>query len=136
MLGEKLGELSGKITGMRVLPAEGGYPKCETSFEVSGSVSGIPSTVMGTYWSVVRPDGTLYGECPAQGVIMAPDGAGSWSGAGVGRFTGEGTAVSFRGALYFQTTSMKLSRLNSIAAPYEWEVDAKGNAHVVLWEWK
>jgi len=136
MLGEKLGELHGKLTGQRILPPEGANPKCETSFEISGTILGVEITMMGTYWSIVRQDGTLYGECPWQGIIMTKNGdMGTWSGAGVGRFTGEGTAVSFRGALYFQIASQNLARLNSIAAPYEWDVDAQGTARIDIWEW-
>jgi hypothetical protein len=136
MLGDKLGELHGKVTGQRILPPEGANPKCETSFEISGTILGVEATMMGTYWSIVRGDGTLYGECPWQGIIMIKEGdMGTWSGAGVGRFTGEGAAVSFRGALYFQIASQKLTRLNSIAVPYEWDVDALGTARIHLWEW-
>jgi hypothetical protein len=32
MLGEKIGEMSGKISSQRVLSIEGGSPKIETSF--------------------------------------------------------------------------------------------------------
>jgi hypothetical protein len=136
MLGKKLGELRGKVTGQRILPPEGANPKCETSFEISGTILGVQATMMGTYWSIVRQDGTLYGECPWQGIIMSKEGdIGTWSGAGVGRFTGEGAAVSFRGALYFQITSQNLAKLNSIAVPYEWDVDAKGMARIDIWEW-
>jgi len=110
MLGEKLGEFQGKITGQRVLPADGPGPKVETSFEISGTMLGIEATMMGTYWSTVRPDGTLYGECPMQGILMTRDGeVGTWTAAGVGRFTGQGTAVSYRGAIYFQTVPQKLA---------------------------
>ena len=137
MLGEKLGELHGKVTGQRILPPEGAYPKCETSFEISGTVLGVQVTVMGTYWSIIRQDGTLYGECPWQGIIMTKEGdTGTWSGAGVGWFTGEGTAVSMRGSLYFQIASKKLAQLNRIAVPYEWDVDAQGTARCEIWEWK
>ena len=41
--------------------------------------------MLGTYWSVVRADGSLYGECPNQGIVMTDDGQpGTWTGAGVG----------------------------------------------------
>jgi hypothetical protein len=137
MLGEKLGDFRGKVTGQRVLPADGASPKVETSFEISGTLLGIEATMMGTYWSAVRPDGTLYGECPQQGVIMTRDGAvGTWNGAGVGRFTGQGSAVSFRGALYFQSMPPQLARLTRVAVLYEWEIDAHGNAQTPFWEWK
>ena len=137
MLGEKLGEFRGKVTGQRVLPADGSSPRVETSFEINGTLLGIEATMMGTYWSAVRPDGTLYGECPQQGIVMTRDGAvGTWSGAGVGRFTGQGTAVSFRGAVYFQTMPQQLARLTRVAVLYEWEIDANGNTQTPFWEWK
>lgn len=137
MLVEKLGEFHGKVTGQRILPPDGSGPKVETSFEVSGTLFGVEATVMGTYWSTVRPDGTLYGECPWQGIIMTKDGdTGSWAGATVGRFKGQGVAVSSRGAIYFQIASRKLARLNGVAVPYEWDIDAQGNVQCHLWEWK
>jgi hypothetical protein len=40
MLGEKIGEISGKITVQRVLPNLGGDPKIESSFQAAGSVLG------------------------------------------------------------------------------------------------
>lgn len=137
MLGEKIGELRGKVIGQRILPSDDSRPRAETSFQISGSVLGVEATIMGTYLSVVRPDGTVYGECPWQGTIMTRDGEmGTWSAAGVGRFTGEGAGVSLRGAVYFQIASQKLARLNEIALPYEWDIDAEGNAKCDLWEWK
>jgi hypothetical protein len=136
VLGEKLAEYQGKITGQRILPSDGPYPKVETTFEVSGPILGMESTMMGTYWSTVRPDGTLYGDCPA-GVLMTRDGEmATWIGTGAGRFTGQGSAVSFRGSVYYHTASQKLARLNGIAAVYEWDVDQNGDAHGTLWEWK
>jgi len=68
MQGEKIGELSGKVTSRRVLPNPGGGPKMETSHQISGKLLGVDATETATYWSVVRPDGTLYGE--GQGVAM------------------------------------------------------------------
>ncbi len=38
----------------------------------------------------------------------------TWKGQGIGRLTGVG-AVSWRGAVYYQTASEKLARLNGIA---------------------
>jgi hypothetical protein len=72
MLGEKIGEISGKVTMQRVLPNLGGYPKMETSFQATGSVLGTNIKDTGTYCTVVRPDGTLYGE--GQSVMITKDG--------------------------------------------------------------
>jgi hypothetical protein len=136
MLGEKLGDFRGKITGQRVLPSDGLVPKFETSAEASGTILGIEATVMATYWAVLRPDGHLYGECPDQGVVITKDGdTAMYKASGLGTSTGQGSAVSFRGAAYFQTTSQKLARLNEVALVYEWDVDEHGNARWQLWAW-
>ena len=60
----------------------------------------------------------------------------TWTGQGVGSFTGRGSAVSWRGSLYYQTSSQKLARLNSVAAVFEYEVDENGNSSSKVWEWK
>jgi hypothetical protein len=134
MLGEKLGEESGRISGRRVLPSEGHGPKIEVSFEASGTILGVEAAGFGTYWSIVRPDGTLFGE--GQGVTMTKDGEmASWTAQGVGKFTGGG-AASWRGALYYQTASQKLASLNSVVGVFEFEVDAEGNTQATTWEWK
>ena len=89
MLGEKLGELQGKVTGQRVLSSEGSGRKMETSLEIRGTILGVEAAMLGTYWSTVRPDGSLYGECPMQGILTTAGGeVGTWTAAGVGRFTG------------------------------------------------
>ena len=134
MLGEKLGAESGRVTSQRVLPNPGGGPKMETSFQATGTVLGVNETDTGTYWAVVRPDGTLYGE--GQGVVMGQGGEmATWVGQGVGTLKKNGS-VSYRGAVYYQTTSPTWLRLNSVAAIFEFEVDAQGNSKSEIWEWK
>jgi hypothetical protein len=134
MQGDKIGEESGKVTSQRVLPNPGGGPKMETSFQASGTLLGTGHTTTGTYASIVRPDGTIYGE--GQGIVMSKDGdMATWVGQGVGTIKKDG-AVSYRGAIYYQTASAKWSRLNSVAAIFEYEVDAQNNTRAQLWEWK
>ena len=134
MLGEKIGEEAGKVTSRRVLPNPGGGPKMETSFEGGGTLLGVPETGTGTYWSVLRPDGTLYGE--GQGVVMGKKGElATWVGQGVGTI-GKNGAVSYRGALYYQSSSARWKRLNGVAGVFEYEVDGQGNTRSQLWEWK
>ena len=83
MLGEKIGQASGKVTTRRVLANPGGGPKMETSFESSGKLLGVDVRETGTYWSAVRPDGTLYGE--GQGILMGKKGeVATWIGQGIG----------------------------------------------------
>jgi hypothetical protein len=57
-----------------MLPPEGFRPKFETSVESRGTILGIISTIVATYWSVLRPGGKLYGENPGQGMLMTGDG--------------------------------------------------------------
>jgi len=134
MLGEKLGGESGKVTSQRVLPNPGGGPKMETSFQATGTILGVNETDTGTYSAVVRPDGTVYGE--GQGVLMGKGGeVATWVGQGVGTIKKDG-AVSYRGAVYYQTAAPAWSRLNSVAAIFEFEVDGQGNSKSEIWEWK
>ena len=134
MLGDKIRESTGKVTGRRVLPNPGGGPKIETSFEASGRLLGVKETETGTYVTVVRPDGSLFGE--GQGISMGKGGElATWVGQGVGTIKKDGT-VSYRGAVYYQTSAPAWSRLNSVAAIFEYEVDAQGNSRTQAWEWK
>src|SRR5918996_2724816 len=136
-LGELIADSTGKITGQRVLDVE--IPKMETSFAMEGNYRGIPCTDVGTYTSVLREGGVLYGE--GQGIITTKDGQGmaTWTGQGIGRFTGPGK-VSFRGSLFFKTPPTfeggKLSDLNNIVGVLEYEVDELGNCSSKTWEWK
>jgi len=133
MLGELISESRGMRTDRRVLSTSPTF-KVEVSFEDDGKLLGIDAHTIATYWSEGRPDGSLYGE--GQAVVMTQDGqTATWKGQGVGKFLAGG-AVSYRGAVYYTTASPKLARLNSVAAVFEFEVDAKGNTSSKTWEWK
>lgn len=132
MLGEKIGEVKGKRLVRRVLSVD--PPTAEVSFEDSGSILGVPVNGMGTYTSEVRADGSIFGT--GQGMSMTEDGeSATWTGTGLGHF-GPGGSVSYRGMLFFRTTSKKLARLNNACAAFEYEVDAKGGTTSQMWEWK
>lgn len=134
MLGELIVEEKGKITGRRVVPSKGGASRVEVSFQANGKILGIEHRVLVTYWSVVQPNGFLYGE--GQGVVMTKDGdQATFLGQGTGKFK-PGGGVSYRGAVYYQTASPKLARLNGIAAVFEYETDANDNTSAKSWEWK
>ena len=134
MLGEKIGEEKGKVTLQRVLPNPGGGPTMETSFQATGSLLGVNTSDTGTYVATMRADGTLFGE--GQGIVMGKGGeAATWCGQGVGTLKKDG-AVSFRGAIYFQSASPAWARLNSLAVVYEYETDPQGNTKSQNWEWK
>src|SRR5438034_11486088 len=113
MLGEKIGEMSGKINSQRVLPNPSGGPKMETSFQANGSLLGTNVRETGTYSTVVRPDGTLYGE--GQGVTITKDGKmATWTGHGVGTMKKEGSET-YSGDICYQATSTRLARRNKLS---------------------
>jgi hypothetical protein len=134
MLGDKVGEETGKVTMQRVLPNTGGGPRMETSAQASGKILGVSHTTTATYWSEVRADGTLYGE--GQGVVMGKKGEmATWVGQGVGTLGKDGS-VSYRGSLYYQSSSARWKRLNGVATLFEYSVDPQGNTRAEFWEWK
>jgi hypothetical protein len=132
MLGDQLGESRGKRIVRRILSVD--PITAEVTFEDSGQMLGVPTMGTGTYTSVIRPDGSIYGE--GQGLITTEEGEGiTWTGTGLGNF-GPGGTISYRGMLYYRTTSQKLARLNNASAAFEFEVDAAGNTESKVWEWK
>ena len=133
MLGEKIGEEKGKITGRRVLPSLGPGPTMEISFQAEGSIFGVAHRTIATYTSVMRPDGSLLGS--GQGVAMGAEGTATWVGQGAGSIRKDGS-VSYRGALFYHSASPKWARLNAVAAVFEYEVDPQGNTTAEMWEWK
>jgi hypothetical protein len=133
MLGEQIGEGQGKRTARRVVCTEPRF-KVEVSFEDMTKLLGIEGMNIGTYVSSSKPDGSLHGE--GEGVFATANGEMvTWKGIGIGRFGAAG-AVSYRGCLSYSTASQKLAKLNSVAAVFEFEVDANGNTHSKFWEWK
>lgn len=134
MLGNMIGEVFGKITGNRVLPHEGPFPKIESSYQESGKILGVDITDIGTYWSTTKTEGVLYGE--ANGVMMTSNNETVlYTAQGIGKFTEQG-ASTWRGSLYFQTRSQVLADLNNIVGLFEYEIDENGNTHAKIWEWK
>jgi hypothetical protein len=132
MLGELIGETRGKRIVRRVLSST--PPKVEVSFEDAGKMLGVDVNGFGTYVSEIRADGSIFGE--GSGLYMSAAGDGlAWQGSGLGKFV-EGGALSYRGILFYRTTSEKLAKLNTVAGVFEYEVDAKGSTHAKVWEWK
>jgi len=133
MLGEQIGMSHGTRSSRRVLSVDNGF-KIEVAFESAGKLLGTDTNEIGTYSAQSRPDGSLFGE--GQGIMMGSDGSmATWKGQGVGKL-GENGAVSYRGAIYFSTASPKWARLNTVAALFEFDVDAEGKTQSKLWEWK
>jgi hypothetical protein len=136
MVGDKLYDITGKVTGQRVLAGDGpGQVKLEVSFEGTGSVFGVDALEFGTYVAHMKAPGVLLGQ--GQGLSLTREGdAVTWQGTGIGKPTGKGMAASWRGGIIYSTQSQKLARRNGTAAVFEWDVDEHGNAKGVTWEWK
>ena len=132
MLGEQIEETRGKRIVRRVTSTD--PLKVEVTFEGAGKLLGDNVSEMVTYRSQVRPDGSLYGE--GEGAYIGSGGElVTWKGSGVGTL-GAGGAATYRGSVYFWTTSPKFARLNTVAGVFEFEADAQGNTHSKTWEWK
>ena len=132
MLGEKIGETTGKRIVRRVLSTD--PPTVEVTFEDSGHMLGVATSGMGSHTSVINPDGSIHGE--GEGISITQDGESiTWTGTGVGKFGAAG-AVSYRGMLFFRTASQKLVRLNNACGAFEYEVDSAGATVSKIWEWK
>jgi len=132
MIGDQIGETKGKRVVRRVISVD--PPTAEVSFEDSGTMLGIATTGMGTYTSVIAPDGSLHGT--GQGMEMTADGdVITWTGTGVGKF-GPGGSVSYRGMLFHRSASAKFARINNACAAFEYDIDGAGNTVSKMWEWK
>lgn len=135
MLGERIGDSIGEMTGLRVLSPMNGQPRIEVSFRQSGTILGVHVDDMGTYESTARADGTFTGR--GQGVSMTEDGEIlTWSGEGVGTPQRTGGAMAWRGAIYYRTQSQKLARLNGMAVLFEFDTDESNKVQATLYEWK
>jgi len=133
MLGEKMGSMTCTAAN-KVLPTQGTLPKFEVVVQGSGTLAGVQVQTMSTYYAEMRADGSMYGELPNSGIVMAADGVATFRATGSGGMTEDGGS-KFRGACYFETTAPSLMSLNGKAMIYEWDVDPSGNAQWEIWHW-
>lgn len=135
MLGEMLGEQIGHITGMRALQGEDGAAVVEVAVQAQGTLLLEHVSDIQTYTAVQRADGTLAGH--GRGVVMTESGATlTWTAQGIGTPTGRGSGISWRGALFYTTTSEKFARLTRQPMLFEYEQDETGKTEGKIWEWK
>jgi len=135
-LGDKIGEVSGRVTGTRVITPSGTQQvRIEVSLQGSGTVLGEDVTEIGTYVQTLRPGGVLYGEGDVL-YITGDDETAQWRGFGVGRPSGPFPAGHFAVCGSSETESHALRRLNKIAIVTEFDVDKEGNYRHTAWEWR
>ena len=134
MLGDVIYEMTGKKVGWRVLPPDDLGPRMEISYQGTGKMLGVETTETGTYTAVARPNGTFFAD--AQGISIANNGGIiSWTSQGIGIPDGTGM-VSYRGVLFFNSTSPTFSRLGTVPGISEYEVSEDGPLFGKVWEWK
>ncbi len=136
MLGELIGEGSGKVVGVKVLPTEGEEVRLEASCQGSGELLGVKTTETWTYWQTFRPGGVLYGEGSC--IMLTEEGevAGPLVGFGVGRPTGPAPSAHWAVCSSFRAAPQALAHLTAVALVMEWDTDQDGNYRWKGWEWK
>jgi hypothetical protein len=136
MLGEQVGDVSARITSIRVLPPDGPDMQFEVSVQGSGTFLGHQVTLLASYHQIVRADKTLF--CPVGHVtLLAADGDSAyWTGFAVGRPTGKPPAARMVPCGHMRTSSSKWLRLNEVATVSEWVVGEDGTGRWKVWEWK
>ena len=134
MIGEMLGELTGKIVGQRIVAHWGGPTKIESTMETKGKILGQEVTLLATFWRMERPQGGMFSK--GHGVLMTKDGGKVMlRGAGVS-VPSKGPGMSMRGTRYGQTTSPALKKLNDVAILFEIEITPDGMIKDRWYEWK
>jgi hypothetical protein len=134
MIGEMVGELTGKETGVRLAHHYGGDLKLERTIQAKGKVLGEEVTFIATTWSKEKPQGGMFTK--GHGVMMMKNGEKAiLQGSGV-VIPKPGAGWSVRGARYLQTSAPALSRLNNVAIVFEIEVGEDGTYHDKMWVWK
>ncbi len=128
MLGELIGEFTGKNTVTRVL-ADG---KIETSNQGMGKILGMDAFIMSTAVVTVSK-GTFMGE--VNSLITTMDGnAVMMKGNAISWQSEKGGVI--RAASIQTTQSEKFMRLIKVIGVHEYETDEMGNWKGKIWEWK
>lgn len=134
-LGDLVLDETGTITGIRVLSNDASGSKLEISLRTTGTVRGVAESTVWTYWQLIRPDGSMYGQ--GEGVMTTKDGdVIQLTGHGSGQAPPPGDATHFRTMLHAHTAAAKYADLNSIGLVGNYDVAADGNAVNKCWEWK
>lgn len=139
MLGEKIWEATGRITGQRVLPGDDyRLLKVETSIEYRGKLFGKDAMGMATFVSYERVPGQMYAE--GHGLIGTPDGDSAiWNGHGIGSMGGDegGLTMSIRYSVAYQAgANGALEALNRALVVGEFETKSDGTFTDNAWLWQ
>ena len=135
-LGEQIGDERGSITAMRVTSrSRGPGSESRSLVPVRRRDSRHPGD---RHWDLLRGDPARWSALRRGSRHHHHEG---WRNRDMerqwrGRPTGRGSAVSWRGAVYDQSSSERLRRLNGVAGIFEHETDENGNTIGRTYEWK
>jgi hypothetical protein len=134
MIGELIGEMTGKVVSCRVVKHAGREPMLERTIMEKGKIFGTEVSFIATSWSKDRPQGGSFTR--GHGIMTTNKGEKArLHGSGIS-IPGKSTGMSLRGIRFLQTTSPSLSRLNDVALAFEIEITPDGAVHDKMWEWK
>lgn len=144
MLGEKLGELQGKVVTRRVIEITNTIgPNVEVTIQREGDLKGVDVFEMVTYNSIRSIDGSWHAE--GRGFLTTADNTEmiTHSGKGIGKFTSP-KGLEYKGSLFFNKSITpnsgsegKLGFLDNIVTVFEVEDNIEtGKSNIGLWEWK
>jgi hypothetical protein len=132
-VGKLLTDETGRVTIRRVLSVESGAAKVETTFESAGYLGDVHYTDLGTLWSVIRPDGTLYGEWKG-GLRSDNNDTAVYRGITGGVYIDETLHTrAYRGALTFENATGAFAGLNSTLAVFEAVFDDRAAVTYRTW---
>ena len=134
MLSDMIGEVSGSVTGVRVIPSDGGPPKLEVSFRGAGQFLDVPCESFGTAVRTLHEDNTYVGE--SEFVFVTSDGdTASWKAIAIGAPTGRGHGVRSAACGTFHQASGKLAVLARWPMVVEFESDESDKISLHAWQW-
>jgi hypothetical protein len=134
MIGEMVGELTGKVTVQRLAKRFGGELMLERTIEEKGKILGEEVTFIATTYAKERPQGGMI--IKGDGMMMTPNGGKvNLHGSGIA-VRGKGAVHSIHGVRYAQTSVPSLMRLNDVALVFEIDIAPDGTMHDKMWEWK
>src|SRR5882724_3755681 len=84
-IGKLLTDEQGRLGVRRVMSVESGAAKVEQTFEALGMFNDARYGNIGTCWSIIRPDGTIYAEWQG-GLRTVDNDTAIWRGLSVGTF--------------------------------------------------
>jgi len=132
-IGKLLTDEQGRLGVRRVMSVESGAAKVEQTFEALGMFNDARYGNIGTCWSIIRPDGTIYAEWQG-GLRTVDNDTAIWRGLSVGTFVvGPEHSRIYRGALTVENANGKLAELNGVLAVFELEIDDEGKVRHRTW---